>query len=91
VRLANYQIAFTQAQLRKLYNDKNDYQAKVQQRYDQLMKQGWALRSTDPSLLSDAAKVEFEPHLPYSERRQRRRRARGSGTRAVFRTIEMIP
>ncbi len=41
--LANYQIPLTQAQLKKLYKDKKDYQAKVQQRYDELMKQGWAL------------------------------------------------
>jgi Alpha/beta hydrolase domain len=57
--LANYQIAFTKAQLKKLYKDKKDYQVKVQQRYDELMKQGWALPVYRSVVLGDAAKVDF--------------------------------
>jgi len=57
--LANYQIAFTPAQLKKLYKDKKEYQAKVQQRYDELMKQGWALQVYRPVILADAAAVAF--------------------------------
>jgi hypothetical protein len=57
--LANYQIAFTPAQLKKMYKDRKDYQAKVQQRYDELMKQGWALPVYRSVVLGDAAKVEF--------------------------------
>jgi hypothetical protein len=57
--LANYQIAFGQAQLRKLYKDTKHYQALVQQRYDELMKQGWALPIYRSVVLQDAAKVEF--------------------------------
>ena len=49
----------TQAQLKKLYKDKKDYQAKVQQRYDELMKQGWALQVYRSVVLGDAAKVNF--------------------------------
>ena len=57
--LANYQIDFTQAQLRRLYKDKKDYQAKVQQRYDELVKQGWALPVYRSVVLGDAARVSF--------------------------------
>ena len=41
--LANYEVPFTAAQLKKLYKDKRDYETKVQQSYDALVKQGWAL------------------------------------------------
>ena len=41
--LANYELPLPPAQLKKLYKDKKDYQTKVQQRYDELVKQGWAL------------------------------------------------
>jgi hypothetical protein len=57
--LANYQIPLTQAQLRKLYKDKKDYQTKVQQRYDELVKEGWALPVYRSVVLADAAKVNF--------------------------------
>jgi hypothetical protein len=57
--LANYQISFTPAQLKKLYKDKKDYQARVQQRYDQLMKEGWALPVYRSVVLDDAARVDF--------------------------------
>jgi hypothetical protein len=57
--LANYQLPLTQAQLKKLYKDRKDYQTKVQQRYDELMKQGWALPVYRSVVLADAAKVNF--------------------------------
>ena len=57
--LANYQINFTPAQLKRLYKDKRHYQAKVQQRYDELMKEGWALPVYRSVVLADAAKVTF--------------------------------
>ena len=41
--LANYEVPLTPAQLRKLYKDKKDYVTKIQQSYDALVKQGWAL------------------------------------------------
>ena len=57
--LANYQIDFTDAQLKKLYKDKKTYQARVQQRYDELVKAGWALQVYRSVVLADAAKVSF--------------------------------
>ena len=57
--LANYQINFTPEQLKKLYKDKKTYIAKVQQRYDELAKQGWALPVYRSVILEDAAKVTF--------------------------------
>jgi hypothetical protein len=57
--LANYQIDFDQAQLRKLYKDRKTYQARVQQRYDELMKEGWALPVYRSVVLDDAAKIAF--------------------------------
>jgi Alpha/beta hydrolase domain len=41
--LANYEVPLTAAQLKKLYKDKKEYETKVQQSYDALVKQGWAL------------------------------------------------
>jgi hypothetical protein len=57
--LANYELPLTQAQLKKLYKDKKDYQKKVQERYDELVKQGWALPVYRSVVLGDAAKVTF--------------------------------
>ncbi|HMF01494.1 MAG TPA: alpha/beta hydrolase domain-containing protein, partial [Terriglobia bacterium] len=57
--LANYELALSPAQLKKLYKDKKDYQTKVQQRYDELMKQGWALPVYRSVVLGDAAQVSF--------------------------------
>ena len=56
-----YQLPLTPAQLKKLYKDKKDYQAKVRQRYDELAKQGWALPlpMLRDVVLNDALKVEF--------------------------------
>ena len=52
-------MAFSPAQLKKLYKDKKDYQTKVQQRYDELMKQGWALPVYRAVVLGEAEKANF--------------------------------
>jgi hypothetical protein len=57
--LANYELPLTPAQLKKLYKDKKDYQTKVQRRYDELMKQGWALPVYRAVVVGDAAKANF--------------------------------
>jgi len=59
--LANYEEPLSAAQLKKLYKDKKDYQSRVQQRYDELVKQGWALPlpMLRDVVIGDAAKVSF--------------------------------
>ena len=59
--LANYEEPLSAAQLKKLYKDKKDYQTRVQQRYDELVKQGWALPlpMLRDVVIGDAAKVSF--------------------------------
>jgi hypothetical protein len=57
--LANYEVPLTQAQLKKLYKDKRDYETKFQHRYDELMKQGWALPVYRSIVVADAAKASF--------------------------------
>jgi hypothetical protein len=59
--LANYEVDLTPDQLKKLYKDKKDYQTKVQQRYDELVKQGWALPlpMLRDVVIGDASKVSF--------------------------------
>jgi len=57
--LANYQISFTPEQLKKLYKDKKTYQAKVLARYDDLVKEGWALPIYRAVIQEDAAQVGF--------------------------------
>jgi len=57
--LAGYEIALTPAQLKKLYKDKKDYQAKVARRVDELTRQGWSLPVYKDVILADAASVSF--------------------------------
>ena len=47
--------------MKKLYGSKKNYQTKVAQRYDELVKQGWALRlpMLRDVVIGDAAKVSF--------------------------------
>lgn len=54
--LANYQISMTPEQLKKLYRDKKSYVVKVAQRYDELVKEGWALPAYRSVVLEDAAR-----------------------------------
>jgi hypothetical protein len=57
--LANYQINFTPEQLKRLYKDKKTYQARVLQRYDELIREGWALPVYRSVVAEDAAGVTF--------------------------------
>ena len=57
--LAGYEIALTPAQLKKLYKDKKDYQAKVARKVEELTRQGWSLPVYKDLILADAAKVSF--------------------------------
>jgi hypothetical protein len=57
--LSNYEIALTKEQLKKLYKDSKDYQNKVARRYDELVKQGWALPVYREMVLAEAARVSF--------------------------------
>jgi hypothetical protein len=57
--LANYQINFTPAQLKTLYRDRTSYQTRVRQRYDELIREDWALPVYRSVVLADAAQVAF--------------------------------
>ena len=57
--LANYQINFTADQRKTLYKDKKTYQVKVLRRYDELVKEGWALPVYRAVVAEDAARVSF--------------------------------
>ena len=58
-RLTGYQIALSNAELKKLYGSKAAYLAKVQQRVDELTRQGWSLSIYRDQILADAAAVSF--------------------------------
>jgi Alpha/beta hydrolase domain len=57
--LAGYEQALTPEQLKKLYKDPRDYQARVARRLDELTKQGWSLPVYRELILADAAAVKF--------------------------------
>ena len=57
--LAGYEIDLTQAQLKKLYKDRKDYQAKVARKVEELTRQGWSLPVYRDLILTDAAKINF--------------------------------
>ena len=57
--LANYETALSKEQLKKLYKDPKTYQSTVAQRYDELVKEGWALPVYKATVLAEAAKVSF--------------------------------
>jgi len=57
--LGNYEIALTKEQLKKLYKDPKDYQNKVAKRFDELVKQGWALPVYRDMVVAEAARVTF--------------------------------
>jgi hypothetical protein len=58
-RLTGYQMALSNADLKKLYGTKGAYLTKVQQRVDELTRQGWSLRVYREQILADAAAVTF--------------------------------
>jgi hypothetical protein len=57
--LGNFETAFSKDQLKKLYKNPKDYYNKVTQRYDQLVKDGWALPVYREMVLAEAARVTF--------------------------------
>ena len=57
--LGNLETALSKDQLKKLYKNPKDYYSKVAQRYDQLVKEGWALPVYKDTILAEAARVTF--------------------------------
>jgi hypothetical protein len=57
--LGNYEIPLAKEQLKKLYKDPKDYQTKVARRFDELVKQGWALPVYRDMIVAEAARVSF--------------------------------
>lgn len=57
--LANFEEALTKEQLKKLYKSPKDYVSKVAQRYDDLVKAGWALPVYKDMVLAEAGRVTF--------------------------------
>ena len=57
--LANFETALSKDQLKKLYKNPKDYYNKVAQRYDELVKEGWALPVYREMVLAEAARVTF--------------------------------
>jgi hypothetical protein len=55
--IAGYQVPLSKEQLQKLYKNKKEYQMKVQQRLNQLVKEGWFLPVYKDLVMADAAKV----------------------------------
>ena len=58
-RLSAYQLPFTQARLRELYDDPASYRKRVEQRLDELEQAGWSLPVYRDMILADAAAIEF--------------------------------
>lgn len=57
--LSNFETALSRDQLKKLYRNPKDYYNKVAQRYDELVKEGWALPVYREMVLAEAARVTF--------------------------------
>jgi len=57
--LANFEIPLPKDQLKKLYKNPQDYGKKVAQRYDDLVKQGWALAIYRDMVVAEASRVAF--------------------------------
>ena len=57
--LANFEVPLSKEQLKKLYKNSQDYAKKVAQRYDELVKQGWALPMYREMVVSEASRVTF--------------------------------
>lgn len=57
--LGNYETALPKEQLKKLYKDSKNYQNQVAKRYDELVKQGWALPVYKDLVVAEAARVTF--------------------------------
>jgi hypothetical protein len=57
--LGNFEMAISKDQLKKLYKNPKDYSNKVAQRYDELVKEGWALPVYKEMVLAEAMLVTF--------------------------------
>jgi len=57
--LSNFETALSKDQLKKLYKSPKDYANKVAQRYDELIKQGWALPVYKETVVAEASRVTF--------------------------------
>jgi hypothetical protein len=57
--IASYQVPLPADQMKMLYKNKRDYQTKVEQRTNALIKDGWISPAYKDLILADAAKVEF--------------------------------
>jgi hypothetical protein len=57
--LAGYEIAFSQAELKKLYKDKKDYLRRVERSLDESTKSGWFLQVYRHSVLAEAEEIDF--------------------------------
>jgi hypothetical protein len=55
--LANYETGLNKEQLKKLYKDPKGFQNKIAQRYDELVKEGWALPVYRTMVVAEAAKI----------------------------------
>jgi hypothetical protein len=55
--IGGYQLPLTKEQTQALYKNKKDYQSKVEQRTNQLIKEGWLSPVYKDLILADAAKV----------------------------------
>jgi len=55
--IAGYEMPLNPQQLKALYKSKKDYQSKVEQRANQLIKEGWLSPAYKDLILGDAAKV----------------------------------
>jgi hypothetical protein len=57
--LGNFETALANEQLKKLYKNPKSYYNKVAQRYDELVKAGWALPVYREMVLAEAGRVKF--------------------------------
>lgn len=57
--LGNFETPLSKDQLKKLYKSPKDYYNKVARRYDELVKEGWALPVYREMVLAEAARVRF--------------------------------
>jgi hypothetical protein len=57
--IAGYQIPLSADQMKALYKTRKDFQSKVEQRTNALIKEGWLSPAYKDLILADAAKVEF--------------------------------
>jgi hypothetical protein len=57
--IAAYQVPLSPEQMKMLYKNKKEYQNKVEQRANALIKEGWLSAAYKSLIVSDAAKVNF--------------------------------